>query len=174
MVKKLIVGMGVLCFLIVLSSCPTEPRLYPRIVIDTFPPTEVYPVTDTTLQLFDGGGNLVAQDDDNPAVPFDFQSSARIDYTGGLVPGTYYIRVYSAATNPGPYVIRVLELAVGESLLAYVFPGSAVSEGNPDGDDGATGNIPDNPTDIGLGNDNQLNKDLDPGTDVDWLRLVLP
>jgi hypothetical protein len=172
MMKKIIAGFGIVCVFFVLSSC--GPKTYPRIVIDTFPPVEFSAPTDTTLQLFDRGGNLIAQDDDNPAVPFDYQSSARIDYTGGLMSDTYYIRVYSAATNPGPYVIRVLELGVGDSLPGYVFPGGTVSEGNPDGDDSETGNIPDSPNDIDLGNANQLNKDLDPGTDVDWLRLVLP
>ena len=174
MAKKLIAVIGGLCLLIVLSSCPTEARLYDRIVVDTFPPVDGMAATDTTLRLYDSSGNLIAEDDDNPAVPFDLRPSARIDYTDGLIPGTYYIRVFSDAGNPGGYVIRVLELAVGENLPDYVYPGSTVSEGNPDGDDSATDNIPDSWTDIDLGNVNQLNKDLDPGTDVDWLRLELP
>jgi hypothetical protein len=176
--KKIIAGIGVLCLLIVFSSCPTGPRLYPRIVIDTFPPVDGMAVTDTTLRLYDSGGTLVAQDDNNPAVPFAYQPSARIDYASGLSPGTYYIRVNSDSNNWGEYVIRVLELEVGESLPAYVFPGITVNDGYPDGDDSATGNIPDSPNDIDLGNANQLNKDLDSvsgaGTDVDWLRVVLP
>ena len=69
MLKKIIAGFGVLCLVLVFSSCPSGPRLYPRIVIDTFPPIEFSAATDTTLQLYDSDGNLVAFDDDNTDVP---------------------------------------------------------------------------------------------------------
>jgi hypothetical protein len=175
MTKKIIVGFGMLCLAFVFYSCPSGPNFYPRIVIDTFPYKDWPLPTDTTLRLYDSGGNLVAFDDDNLDVPFDYQPSARIDYAGGLNPGIYYIRVNSDASNPGEYVVRVLDLEIGEDPnTSYVFPGTPSDDSSFEPDDSSTGNIPDSPIDIGLGNVNQRNRMLNLGTDVDWLRLVLP
>jgi hypothetical protein len=174
MVKRIIAGLGMMCLAFAFLSCPSEPNSYPRIVIDTFPYKEGTAATDTTLRLYDSGGDLVAFDDDNPDVPALYQPSARIDYTGGLISGTYYIRVNSDAGNTGYYVIRVLELDTGESLPAYDFPGSTSDDSGFEPDDAADGNIPADPIDIGLGNANQKNRRLIPDTDVDWLRLELP
>jgi hypothetical protein len=165
-------ALAVAAILILLSSCGESTTLYQRIVIDTYPYSAIAAVTDTTLGFYDESGNGLDTDDNSG----DYPPSARIDYTGGLEPGIYYIKIYSASFNPGPYVIRVLSLDIGESLPAPVFPGVANFEG-ADGDDADIGNVPVSPNDISLGNSNWLNKDIDVGgigDDVDWLKLVLP
>lgn len=162
----------------VLAGCPNpegpKPIVCERLVIDTFPPITGTAATDTTLRLYDDRGRELAFDDNNPNVPFDYQPSARIDYTEGLPAGTYYVKVYSAIGNPGDYVVRVLDLALTDSLPAYELPEKPSTEGYPDGDDEAVGNVPVNPLDIDFGNANQRNRNLWDEADVDWLRIVIP
>jgi hypothetical protein len=177
MVKKLFVGVGVICFLLMLSSCPSEPRVYPRILIETFPFDSAAASTDTILTLYDSGGTELDSNTDNPDVPPAHQPSARIDYQSGLDSGIYYIKVTGAAVGgTGPYLIRALSLVIGESVPAYDYPGLGNESDDSafEPDDTATGNIPDSPVDIGLGNANQKNRNMNSVTDVDWLRLELP
>jgi hypothetical protein len=177
MQRKILAGLLFLLVAVFFSSCPTaDGPAYTRIVIETYNPDGIGKAnTDTTLRFYDTSGNQLDLNDNvgdigsNPFYPY-----ARIDHTAGLEPGTYYIRINSDAANPGPYMLRVLSLNVGEALPAYAFPGPTAGEAPPDGDDTAVGNVPVAPVDISLGSASGLNRWIDPGTDVDWCKLVLP
>jgi LruC domain-containing protein len=152
-----------------------EPAERMRIIIETFPSIEGSAATDTILTLYNKDGTELDSNTNNPNVPSTHQPSARLDYQNGLDPGVYYIRVSGiGAPGTGPYVIRALALAIGKTIPAYVYPGSASDDSAFEPDDATTGNIPDSPVDLGLGNANQKNRYLDSmGGDVDWLRLEL-
>jgi hypothetical protein len=176
MIKKLILSFGGLILLIMFTSCPSGPNFYARVLIETFPFDSTASSMDTILTLYDSSGTQIAYDDDNPDVPFDHSFSARIDYENGLDPGIYYIKVTAdGLPGVGPYVIRALSLAIGESVPAYSYPGVPGDDSGIEPiDDTDSGNIPDNPINMGLGNANQKNRYMDSETDVDWLRLDLP
>jgi len=178
---------------VVLEPLNDEPGLYPRIVIDTHSPNRSF-TTDTYIDLFDSEGDpdadnpwtgddtadTIAWDDNsNP----DFKTMARIDYTGGLPPGTYYIRVRGAlVTADDYYAIRVLSLNPGDTLPAYDFSQDVAEkpdayEAAPGDDEPKSGGVPSNPVDIGLGVVLSRSLDYDDTTqegDIDWFRLVLP
>lgn len=184
MPRKIGFAAVLLVAMVFISSCP-EPTTsgtttYDRIVIETYPLSSGESPTDTTLSLYDSSGTELAFNENIGAG----NVASRIDYTLGLESGTYYIKIYSANDNPGPYVIRTLRLTLGESLPAYNYPGSGNWEIEPwpDGDDNSTGNIPDAPKPISLGSSNYLNRNLNKNTtfppafigDIDWCELVLP
>jgi hypothetical protein len=158
-----------------LLSCSRDasgPTGYERIVIDSYKSASYVGDPEIDLFLYDDSGNELAKDDYNGAGSID-------THTEGLVldPGVYYIKVddtYAAYT--GPYALRVLSLAVGDSLPAAEDPNSIPDDSGNESDDSAPGNIPDNPVDIPLGNSNWVNRYLDSATgDVaDWFKLVLP
>jgi hypothetical protein len=178
-------------------GCPdpgTTPTVYERIVIDTYSPNNSL-TADTYIDLFDASGDPDADDpwsgdDTGDAIAYDDNGNpdwpgtyARIDYTGGLASGTYYIRVRGAAdTVDDYYTIRVLSLKISDSLPLYDFPGSVglkYDDYEPD-DSPKSGGIPTNPVPIAIGNTNWINRALDYDTgppaegDIDWFELVLP
>jgi hypothetical protein len=186
----------------VFLSCPstTTPKTYPRIVIDTYKPQGGGVGVDTFITLFDASGDpttdtspdlwndnnspytvdappiSIAEDDNGNPI---FSSYARIDYTGGLTSGIYYIRVRCQTSTDlgGPYAIRVVEYVdTGGDINAQYPEGFFVSNNNSDtpyetDDNPASGGIPTSPITIGIGD--RLNRYLTAG-DVDWFKLVLP
>lgn len=180
--------------LLALVSCPSPqgPSVYERIVIDTFSPGFGF-TPDTFIDLFDANGDPDTDDpwtgiDTGQVIAWDDNGStewvnmARIDYTGGMMSGTYYIRVRgNVEAFDEYYAIRVLSLNVGDSLPAD--PSVALAA-KPDAferdDDPQSDGVPTNPVPIGLGNANALSRSLDydlgpPAEgDIDWFVLVLP
>jgi hypothetical protein len=172
------------------SDPGNTPTVYERIVIDTYSP-DMSATCDTYIDLFDVNGDPDADDpwtgdDTVDAIAFDDSSNtdwpgtySRIDYAGGLVSGTYYIRVRGAeVTVDDFYVIRVLSLKMGDPLPGYDYPGSfSASPDNEESDDSPqSGGVPTNPVIIELGNTNRVNRsiDFDGSGDVDWFELLLP
>ena len=165
---------------IALASGGGGGQAYPRIVIETYPYKSGAAATFINLALYDSKGAQVALSSTVPVSDPNYPSG-RIDYTGGLSPGTYYVKITDNGTSGGPYVIRAVSLALTDALPAYVYPGGIATEPWPDGDDASTGNIPAAPKVISLGASNYLNRLLDmsadqsftPG-DVDWVKITLP
>jgi hypothetical protein len=91
---------------IVLEPTNSNPGLYERIVIETYPWKFGVSPTDTALYLFFADGKRVPN-----GVNDDFGGSkrSRLD-VANLMPGTYYIGIISPSGNHGPYVIRALSL----------------------------------------------------------------
>jgi len=169
--------------------------VYERIVIDTYSPNGSLNA-DTYMDLFDENGDPDADDpwigdDTGDAIAFnddgnpDWNNMARIDYTGGLLPGIYYIRVRGAVeTVDDFYAIRVFSLNIGDSVPAYVFPGTDFLKPDilePD-DTPQSGGVPVSPVPIQLDDASGISRSLDDPTpavadgngDVDWFELVLP
>ncbi len=166
----------------VFISCPNEAdetNVYERIVIDTYEPLGGFGAipqqvpTDTYLTLFNDSGSMLVEDNDSTPYTDDHIGSAHIYYTDGLISGTYYIRVTSGFGS-GFYAIRVLSLNKGAALPDPIYFGSHSDDSAYELDDASSGNIPDNPIDIELGNDKALNRKLNSDTDIDWMKLVLP
>ena len=181
---------------LVLAACPsptggdTTPTVYERLVIDTYSPNGSN-TANTFIDLFGEAGDtdtqepwdqtggspaaIASADDGNPDYPF----MARIDHTGGLPSGTYYIRVRgNTALVDDFYAIRVLAPALGADLPDYQFPGldSKPDFYEPD-DEPRSGGVPSDPVSILLGNDNALSRSLDYDLvqgDIDWFILELP
>ena len=163
----------VLASFLVLSCSPeaTGPVVYDRIVIDSYKSASYVGDPANDLFLYDETGLELARDDDNGAGSIDTYALGL-----SLSPGTYYIKVDDTFSSyTGPYAIRVLPLAIGESLPTAEDPDAIVADAY-EPDDTAPGNVPTNPADISLGNSNWLNRYLDSASgDVsDWLKLVLP
>jgi hypothetical protein len=190
------------CMLVVLSAAgckapgspPTgSPAQYGEVVIDTFNPTGPgngfqYIVVD----LFDSSGVTLSQDPwTSPganALAVDGQNGtgsntgdqalyAFIDYRPAtpLPSGTVlYARVRSfdkAALGAQPYAIRVLSSPSG----TYSYFGSTNATDTPYGTTDGTpafGAVPTSPAPISLGG--SLNKALQSGADVDWIKITLP
>lgn len=146
---------------------------YERIVIDTYK-AWLGGAPDTDLILYDETGKELGRDEPIGGGP------GRIDTDdpsiSPLSSGIYYIRVYDKDSGyVGPYAVRALSLAAEEALPDPVVPGSFNTSDFPyESDDAVTGNVPTNPVEIPLGNDNYLNRYLYPGTESDWLILELP
>ena len=166
-----------------------EPSKRKLLVIETYPPSGAAP-TDTTLELYDSE-ELLAKNDFTERVPATNKPSAMIEYLPAepLTSDTVlFVKIYSAAFNPGPYCIRVFEAEEGADFPTEL-PSYADSTGadfsdteyealetaldetpwddgySPD-DDPPTG-----PAIIELGAENPLYRFLDP--DVDWLMIDL-
>jgi hypothetical protein len=169
-------------------------NLYKRIVIDTYSPNGSF-TADTYIDLFGEGGDPDAddpwtKDDTGDAIAYadsgnpDFPTMARIDYTGGLAPGTYYIRVRGAKEAVDDYyAIRVVSLESGEALPHYDFSQPLASRPDlvdsvaPGDDDPQSGGVPLNPVPIALGETISRSLDYDYTSekgDIDWFVLVLP
>ena len=187
--------------LLALVSCPSPqgPSVYERIVIDTFSPGFGF-TPDTFIDLFDANGDPDTDDpwtgiDTGQVIAWDDNGStewvnmARIDYTGGMMSGTYYIRVRgNVEAFDEYYAIRVLSLNVGDSLPDYPIFSDPLTylplAAKPDAydtpviDDNPTqGGIPTNPASIGLGTSNSLSRSFyrdGVNPDIDWFVLVLP
>jgi LruC domain-containing protein len=171
---------------------------YPRVVIDTFSPNGDF-TADTHIDLFgtagdtDGGdpwldtdaGQVLAAADDGGSFPL----MARLDYTGGLSPGTYFIRVRgNVEAFDEFYAIRVLMPAPGATVPAHDYAAFPLAlAGKPDSfesdDDPANDFAMLNPVPIKPGDANALSRSLDLRSyvsdteytgDVDWFELVLP
>jgi hypothetical protein len=180
------------------------PLMYSRIVIDTYLPRFGAPSSvDTFVSLFGPAGDTTIDVPNlwsNDNWPYTTETSAiaengstgnygRVDYTGGLAPGTYYIRVRGVQSQqPGPYAIRVLDTAADSPTgpgWPWYFTALNQPETNPLGgsyepdDNPLQGGIPTNPVHIALGQ--KLNRYLTAGNitvgipgDVDWFVLTLP
>ena len=135
--------------------------IFDRIIIETFFPTGVDDYsTDTYLVLYDSSG------DPSPGTPYDDTGAlaedrlsnpnhtwySYIDYTLGLAPGTYYIKVRgNVSTQTGPYGIRVLAAPIAAySYFGATNPISGLDDSYED-DDPMTGQIPTSPLSIRLG-----------------------
>lgn len=185
----------VLMLALLLTACsnPSTPTTYERIVIDTYSPNGAL-FGPTYLDLFDSdgdpdsgddfwvgddAGDVIASDDNSHPT---YTNMARIDYTGGLTSGTYYIRVRGdSKTINDFYAIRVLSLNIGDGLPSYNFPGlDDRPDSYEDDDDPASNWIPLKYIDIQLGDANALSRSIDnlsatpADADVDWFKLVLP
>jgi hypothetical protein len=165
--------------------------LYDRIIIDTYRPKNGVIVANTFASLFGPAGDPTAEtgtalwnDDVAPftrdAPPISIAEadegnpsfgSARIDYTGGLAPGTYYVRVRGQkSTTEGVYAVRVL-LAPDEDYTAWYFVAISADADNEIDDNPPSGGVPASPVATSIGG--KLNRALTPG-DVDWLVFTLP
>jgi hypothetical protein len=191
MKRMVLIVFSALAIGLVFIGCPDPgPHTYERIVIDTYSPNGSL-TADTYIDLFDSNGDpddtvdpwtdddttdaIAWADDGNP----DFASMARIDYTGGLTSGTYYIRVRGKTSSENNYyAIRVLSLKIGEDLPDYIFPGFDTKPDQYEDDDDPGSNwIPLKYITIQLGNANNLSRSIDYDSnvpDVDWFKLVLP
>lgn len=178
---------------VVLLGCSNEPKMYERIVIDTYSPNGSF-TADTYIDLFDENGDpddvvdVWTDDDTGDAIAYadggnpDWSIMARVDYTGGLMSGTYYIRVRGAVeTVDDFYAIRVFALDLAGSVPAYDTPGADARPDSLEGDDDPkAGGIPISPRTIVLNNVNGISRSIhDPSVatddgDVDWFKLVLP
>lgn len=177
-----------------LAACSPgpSPTVYPRIVIDTYKPTGPIGVgvVDNFLTLFGPAGDTTAGFDDAPPSSLAqndngnpiFSNYARIDYSGGLTSGTYYIRVRgSDSGQAGYYALRVVtsvDSAIDQDAQYppaedWFFPSNEDDSGYETDDDptSLSSGVPTNPVDISIGE--KVNRSLTAG-DVDWLRLVLP
>ena len=171
-------------------SSPSAPTTYERIVIETFSPDGSV-TADTYIDLFDSNGDPDADDpwtgnDTADAIAYDddgndslFTGMSRVDYSGGLASGTYYIRVRGRTISYGIddfYAIRVLSLQLGDSIPAYPTLAFAAKPDSEEVDDNPTsGGIPGNP--VSIDTSTPLSRTLySNGTDpeIDWFELVLP
>ena len=150
-------------------GCKTE-SFYPQIVIDTVTDFPAHNENDTYIILYDASGNLIAEDDDSNPDQTNHKGCSRINYTGGLSSGTYYIKVNNPTATGNPnYGIRVLDYDPGASLPSI----TGANENDGYSDDNAVGNVPTNPVPIYL--DDVLSRSIFPLIDdVDWFVLVLP
>jgi LruC domain-containing protein len=160
-------------------------KTYERILIDTFSPDGSL-TADTYIDLFGSAGDPDADDpwtgdDTGDAIAFDDNGNtnwpgtyARIDYTGGLEAGTYYIRVRGATEEVDDfYAIRVLSLQLSDPIPGYdTFPGTDFVSPDalePD-DEPISGGVPIAPVPIALGQ--TISRSIHAG-DIDWFVLVL-
>ena len=165
---------------------------YKWIVIDTYKSADFVgpPVLD--MILYDQTGNPLTTDDD----PVSGQIEIATNEQGGLgsSPGkTYYVKVYNKDRGYfGPYAVRLLLLASDEEPPKPPVPPDPVilgiindfdldpNNGSYEPDDDILNEIPTNPAELSLGNNNPLNRYLgfqgDPPVlvDDDWLMFVLP
>jgi hypothetical protein len=125
--------------------------LYDRVIIDTYKWSDGgFGTANTFVSLFGSNGDptldsgltlwndnalpytvdspptSIAEDDDGNLTYAQF---ARIDYTTGLAPGTYYIRVRGyVSTEVGPYAIRVLTGDPVDPYPAGLYPMNLMSQ----------------------------------------------
>ena len=126
--KRLRLLLMLLAAAIVSCSSPGgSSTTYPRIVIETYPYKSAAAATFTNLALYDSNGAQVALSTRVPVSDPNYPSG-RIDYTGGLVSGTYYIKITDNGSDGGPYVIRAVSLALTDALPAYAYPGGIATE----------------------------------------------
>jgi hypothetical protein len=189
------------------TSSASVPIIYGLVVIDTYYPKAGAQVSavDTWLSLFGASADTTVNAPNiwnNDTPPYTTETSAiaengslgnygRITYSGGLAPGTYYIRVRGVqSVMNGAYAIRVLSTAADSpsgSSWPWYFTATNPTDANPAGgsyevdDNPLQGGVPTNPVTISLGG--KLNRWLTAGKitaatpvpgDVDWFKLVLP
>jgi hypothetical protein len=152
-----------------------------RIVIDTFPAG--YNQNDTYLTLIDAGGTVLAQDDNGFPEQGTYVGFSRIDVSGGLAGGTYYIKVHKPTELGNPnYGIRVLDYDPGEDFPVVVATDEdETSWPPPPRDDPVDVNgVPTNPWPIALGDANAQSRAIfaapapEELNDIDWFELVIP
>jgi hypothetical protein len=187
------------------TSSASVPIIYGLIVIDTYYPVSGAQVSavDTWISLFGSSGDTTTESPNlwnSDVSPYTTETSAiaengsvgnygRITNSGGLAPGTYYIRVRGVqSVMGGAYAIRVLSSAAdsptGPSWPWY-FAVTNPTEANPLGgsyepdDSPLQSGVPTNPVTIALGG--KMNRWLTAGNivggtpgDVDWFKLTLP
>jgi hypothetical protein len=189
------------------TTSASVPIIYGLIVIDTYYPKAGAQVSavDTWVSLFGSGADPTVNSPNiwnNDTPPYTTETSAvaengsvgnygRVTYSGGLAPGTYYIRVRGVqSVMNGAYAVRVLatpaDSPTGGSWPWY-FTGTNPTDANPAGgsyepdDSPLQGGVPPNAVPITLGG--KLNRWLTAGNitaatpvpgDVDWFKLTLP
>lgn len=171
------------------TASAAVPVTYPRVVIETYDPTDGGVVTVPFISLFNASGDTTADtspnewNDDQP--PFTVDTGVAIaesgtsgtwesiDYQGGLAPGVYYVRIRGAQSYAtGPYAVRFLSLNVGDALPTYSYFGVTNSADSPyESDDAVVSGVPTNP--VGVSPGSVLNRFLT-NSDMDWFRLTLP
>jgi hypothetical protein len=171
--RRLAMALLVAAALALLLSCKPE-IVYDQIVIDTFSPTGGSTDCDTFLTLTDAQGKVLATDDDGNSDISTGEGYSRINYQKSLTSGTYYIKVEKDSTDGGGYYgVRVLDYFPADAYTAL----TPWWEPTPDGDDNVdvdAGGVPTNPWDIAMGNAEAISRAINPDTDVDWFKLVLP
>jgi hypothetical protein len=175
--------------LILFGSCALKsPTHYGEILIDTYLPNSIMSFTpNTTISLFGSNGTLAAaiatDTGGNLNGTYGKGAYARVDYTGGLDSGKYYIKVNSNGIPPnnyGAYAIRILtslpvpEYSAGDEFSVINPLVGAASPDSYEPDDAVGGDgVPTNPVAISIGD--RLNRSLlQAGGDVDWFVLTLP
>jgi hypothetical protein len=152
--------------------------IYDRVMIDTYRPNPLMSANaDTFVSLYGPQGTAAAPiaeaDGGNLTYPVGY---ARIDYSGGLPPGTYYVRVQGGTpAADGPYAFRALvspnappnEYAAGDYF-------DVVADPDPyEPDDAVLNGLPTKPVAASIGA--AINRFLTTGgSDVDWFVLTLP
>ena len=160
--------------------------VYPRIIIDTYPPeVDAALVADTFISLFGSNGEASAAIAEKAGGNRSFSTFGRIDYKAGLTPGTYYVRVRGTdLTMTGAYAIRVItsidlsdEYPAAENWFFTTLNTSDMdlftnpnTPYEPD-DNPQFGGETSIPVPISIGG--KLNRYLTAG-DVDWVKLTLP
>jgi hypothetical protein len=179
------------------TASAAVPVIYGEIVIQTYQATSsAASNVDTVVSLFGSSGDTTVDLPNlwnNDLSPFSTETSAiaenggrlvygKIDYTGGLLPGTYYVRVRSPlSTHTGAYAIRVLTAPAAVDST-WQFGTTNPSDAPYEVDDNPLqGGVPTNPATLTIGLGGQLNRWLAAGNiasgtpgDVDWFKLVLP
>jgi hypothetical protein len=175
------------------TSSASVAVIYDRIFIDTFAPNaSVGTMPGTFISLFGANGDTTPNDPNEygtaPAYSVDGSVAiaeadgagffATLDYSTGLAPGTYYVRIRGETSSQiGPYVARFLTLNLGDApptpgtyptLTSDPYPAFA-------GYNSGTG-VPSNPVLVSLGpppSEADFNRYLN-ASDMDWFKLVLP
>ena len=167
--------------------------LYDRVIIDTYKPGALINAANTFASLFGPAGDPTTEtgtelwNGNNPPYTVDapptsiaeadgggdHNGCARIDYTGGLAPGTYYVRVRGQkSTTDGFYAVRIL-LAPDDDYEGgdWFFPDISDPDTYETDDNPPSGGVPTDAVPIAVGG--KLNRALTDG-DVDWLVFTLP
>ena len=180
------------------TAAAAIPVIYPEIVIDTydaFDPNLTQAVYSTDMELWKAGDASPLASDSALSIPrprppgWPYKFGAYIDYTGGMAPGTYYVRV--GASSPGDqveYGIRVI-MAPNNSYAGWTFSTSVTDPG----DTPLTAPVPFDPAQLSSYQTMQLgggaypdrlhratSGTTDPDTGdvisytVNWIKLILP
>ncbi len=168
------------------------PVIYPEVVIDTY-----YPLSSggsgfefLVIDLFGPAGDTTTEDPWIPPATAALASDgvggmgsnpdpsqsffAYIDYTGGLAPGDYYVRIrgfYNNTGSVGAYAIRLLTAGSG-SHAGWFSTELNLSDTPYETDDQRNG-VP--ARSAALAVNQSLNRYLsDAGGDIDWVKITLP
>jgi hypothetical protein len=159
------------------------PIIYPELVIDTYYPMlsgAGLTIGTDALYLFDSTGELspaLATVITGTSPDGDQASYAYIDYTGGLAPGVYYVRIQARnGTSAGAYAIVILTAPLPLPRDASWFfpesPGANTADSPYEADDTLSSGVPTNPAIISVGG--KLNRYVALSGDIDWVKVTLP
>jgi len=168
------------------------PVMYPELVIDTYYPlSSGGPLGINALYLFDAAGTSITSETSGASLAPDTQPNfSGIDYTVGLSPGVYYVRIQALnLTSGGDYAIRVLQelpsfpIDMPDRDPSWFYAGLS-SDSSYESLDGVSFTIPPNEAgmtftagDVATDTVNKLNRHLTSGAspaDYDWVKVTLP